>query len=118
MRQLRAKNDNCINCGGEVPLTVEQSHVDDLYEFRCPECNDVLAQGVVSTNGEPATSPRSPPSPNPAREIAIREDVEWKCWEVWWTNRTTVSMIHGRIIDGTKDLGDFVEKLYDIYDRS
>lgn len=114
--RYRQPNKECFCCGTQVPNKVEREQADDYTRYVCPKCGNIIAEGVVATNGNPARSPRS--IPVKANQIQFGEDTDFGVCEVWWTNLHYVGAIHGRTILGDKNLLDLVEKISSIYDDS
>jgi len=113
--KYRDTNRGCMVCGGQTPRNVEKETRNGYHRYVCPDCGATICQGVVSRDGEPASARISlPPA---AQNIVIPDDIAWRCWETWWTERLYVSAMNGRVIDGNRELLDFVEKLEDIHDR-
>lgn len=99
-------------CGGQMPRDVVLEQSRDYYRYVCPECGASICEGVVSEGGEPADSPASPPR----HPTHIDTSVDWATWEVWWTNRLVVSIIHGVVVGGEKEMADFVRSLEEKHD--
>lgn len=96
-----------MTCGGQMPTDVRDDGENDYRCYVCPECGDLLLEGIVSTNGEPANSPKDPPSRRGV--TTLRADLQWDTWEFWWTNRYMIEVLHGVPVSGTAELLDFVE---------
>lgn len=101
-----------MNCGAQVPQDVNVRERDDYSEYRCPDCGYTIAERIVATNGNTATSPRR--SPIGAREYTVDPDVDWDTWEVWWTNREVAVIIHGVLVNrnnAPEHILDFISQL-------
>lgn len=96
-----------MNCGGQVPQHVNVREQDDYREYRCPDCGYTIAEAIISTGGEPASSPRH--CPMSARHYTVDPSVSWDTWEVWWTNINVAVIIHGRIVNENAVSADFLE---------
>lgn len=118
MRKVRNTSRDCINCGGHVPADVTHFVNGGIEIYSCPRCEEVLLEGIVAEDGEPARARRAPPRANPNNPILVRDDIEFSTWETWWTDRAVVTMIHGRVVAGDTKLKDFVSKVLDIHGHS
>jgi DNA-directed RNA polymerase subunit RPC12/RpoP len=114
--QIRSVNERCLDCGAEVPRAVEVEESEDYRRYICPSCGSSIAEAIISTDGEPATSPYRPPFKS--MDYIIREDIEWDTWEVWWTDYNVAVLIHGTMVSEHTDekmlkLIDALEHLHD-----
>lgn len=116
MVKYRNPNDSCLTCGTQIPSRVTRQTENDYVEYRCADCNDIIIRGIVGTDGETARTPHEPP-PAAGYSVSIRQDIDWSVWERWWTRLFSVTMLHGRPVNGNEQLADFLEKVEFVYDN-
>jgi len=113
----REPNKECFCCGSQIPSEVRCIGRGTSVKYECPKCGDIILQGIVTDGRSRELSPLRPPDrvPDHARTVPVR--IDFRTWEVWWTDRLHLVMMHGRQIAGTEALADFVSGMQDHYDE-
>lgn len=108
--KYRRTNGSCITCGSQIPKkAVEVSGDDDEEIYECPDCGSEILRGVIATGGDVAdTNVMLPPG---ARHHLFPTEISWDTIEVWWTDMLYVIAVHGRVVDGTRPLYQYVRRV-------
>jgi len=112
MKKIRPANRNCFTCGTQIPKDViDVCDVDDVFDYRCPDCNDMILRGTIGRDTSTPTIPFDiPPF---ALKASVYYDTDWSVWEEYWTTESAVSALHGCVVRGSKDLYKFASKIHD-----
>lgn len=117
MQKFRRTNENCLYCGGQIPVGVTEVSDGPYKEFRCGECGRTLVRAIIQHDGE--IEPANGVSvPRAVFEVTLDRSVNFTTWEAWWTSIEWVMLLNGRPIEGEHKMVEFVEKILDIYDGS
>lgn len=103
-----------MNCGATVPMLVELIQDGDYKEFYCPSCDRRILRGGESEDGSLLNIPPYQ-EPHHFRHVTIPQDSA-SSFEFWWTDLLHVAVINGRVVEGDRQLLEFVEKIKEIHD--
>lgn len=109
----REPTKSCFCCGSQVPSSVRRIERGSSVVYECPECSDTILQGIVADGRSRAMSALRPPDRMPDHASAMPMRTDFRIWEMWWTDRLHLAMMHGRRIAGNEALADFVSEMQD-----
>lgn len=110
---LRDTNEDCFNCGAQIPNEVRHREDGSFRWFVCPNCYEEIAAGIVQTDGEINESPVPIPVGIPPSAQRVEGPQSWTTAELWWTNDDEyVTLVNGRRIEGGREMASFIEKLF------
>lgn len=115
MKHYRNNND-CFTCGPMIPPEMTLDTHGGRHRITCSDCGNVIATGIVSTNGEQVTSDKNPP---PSLDFGHlhHNGSTWATSEIWWSEYGVVAVVHGKVVDGNEAFYDFVQTILDKLDE-
>lgn len=109
---LRNTNGGCFTCVKQFPAGAEAEWDRDYVQYVCPNCGDVLLHGLVAENGPPVAYPRDAPlHPEVRNSTLFPSELSLGTVEAYWINHFAVFYIHGKRINATDGLGEYVDHI-------
>lgn len=110
----RDTNKRCFCCGSQLPSDVDCIWRGISVIYECPKCGDTILQGIVADGRDREMSPVRPPDRVPEHVRTIPMQTDFRIWEVWWTDRLYIVMMHGQQIAGNEALREYVEEIENV----